>query len=153
MLVEVKGPFLGKATVCDPILRSLPEWFGIESANLQYIQDIEVMPTFLAFIEGKIMGFLTLKRHNEYSEEIHVMGVTPNVHRKGIGRALLSRTEEHLKRQRVEYIQVKTLSSRHPDSNYALTRKFFLALGFRPLEEFTSLWDEDNPALLMVKRL
>jgi GNAT superfamily N-acetyltransferase len=149
----VKGPFFGKSSVCEPILCSLPQWFGIEEANEQYIKDIEVLPTFLAFIDDKVVGFLTLKQHNEYAAEIHIMGVFPEVHRKGIGRVLLIKAEEFLNQKGIEYLQVKTLSSSHPDRHYAQTRDFYFAMGFRPLEEFKELWNEENPCLLMVKGL
>ena len=151
MEVTVEGPFLGKSFVCEPILCSLPQWFGIEEANAQYIRDIEVLPTFIALVDDDVIGFLTLKQHNEYSAEIHVMGVTPRLHRKGVGRALLTRVEEYLQGQGVEYLQVKTLSDTHPDAAYARTRAFYMAVGFRPLEEFKTLWNEENPCLLMVK--
>lgn len=41
----------------------------------------------------------------------------------------------------------------NPDQNYERTRRFYLAAGFTPLEEFPDLWDERNPCLLMVKSL
>ena len=151
--INIEGPSLGMSSACEPILRSLPQWFGIETANQQYIKDIEVMPTFVATIESNVAGFLTLKRHNKYTEEIYVMGVRRSLQRKGIGTALLEAAEEYLKRKKIEYLQVKTLSSKHPDLNYAKTRAFYLSAGFRPLEEFSSLWDEQSPALVMVKRL
>jgi len=153
MKIIVKGPFLGKSAVCEPILRSLPQWFGMEQSNIQYLKDIEVLPTFLAFIDGKAAGFLTVKQHNEYAAEIHIIGVHPELHRKGVGRALIAKAENYLQQQGIEYLQVKTLGSSHPDKNYAKTRAFYLAIGFRPLEEFKELWDEENPCLLMVKSL
>lgn len=125
----------------------------MEQANKQYIKDIEVLPTFLAFMDKKVIGFLTLKQHNEYATEIHVMGVYPEAHRKGIGHALLIKAEKFLERKGVEYLQVKTLSSSHPDKHYARTRAFYFAMGFRPLEEFKALCNEENPCLLMVKNL
>jgi GNAT superfamily N-acetyltransferase len=153
MIIEIQGPFLGKAPVCEPILRSLPLWFGIEASNRQYIRDINAMPTFIGVINDEASGFLTLKRHNKYSEEIDIMAVKPNMHRKGIGIALLSKAEEYLNQNGVEYLQVKTLSSKHADTNYASTRAFYLAAGFRPLEEFSNIWGEQSPTLLLVKRL
>ena len=57
----------------------------------------------------------------------------------------------HLQGQGIEYLQVKTLSDTHPDAAYARTRAFYMAVGFRPLEEFKTLWNEENPCLLMVK--
>ncbi len=151
MAIIVKGPLLGKSSVCEPILRSLPEWFGMEQSNIQYIKDVEVLPTFLAFMDDKAAGFLTLKQHNEYAAEIHIMGVLPEAHRKGIGRALLTKAEDYLKQNGIEYLQVKTLGLSHPDRHYARTRAFYFAIGFRPLEEFKGLWE--NPCLLMVKAL
>jgi hypothetical protein len=51
----------------------------------------------------------------------------------------------------VEFLQVKTLAPSKPDEGYARTRAFYLARGFRPLEEFRNLWDAENPALQMIK--
>lgn len=42
---------------------------------------------------------------------------------------------------------------RGPDPNYDKTRLFYLAEGFRPLEEFPTLWDPSNPALQLIKSL
>jgi hypothetical protein len=73
------------ASVCEPILRALPEWFGIEESNARYIKNIDVMPTLVAFVGDKAVGFLTIKEHNEYTAEILVMGVLPEVQRRGAG--------------------------------------------------------------------
>lgn len=150
---DIEEPTLGKGDVCEPILRSLPRWFGIERSIVQYVKDIDVMSTVLARADGRIVGFLTVKRHNEYSAEVHVMAVRSENHRTGIGRALLQRAEEFLRRDGVEYLQVKTLGLSRPDEQYARTRSFYLAMGFRPLEEFEELWDTENPCLLMIKKL
>jgi ribosomal protein S18 acetylase RimI-like enzyme len=152
-VIDVTGPHLDKAQVCAPILHALPEWFGIPEATAEYIQDIERLPTLLARINGHVVGFLTIKQHNPYSTEIYVMGVHPSAHRKGVGRALVEAAEKLLRGQDVEYFQVKTLSPTHPDQNYAKTRAFYQSMGFRPLEEFPTLWGEHNPCLLMIKTL
>jgi hypothetical protein len=52
----------------------------------------------------------------------------------------------------VRYLQVKTLGPSQPDEDYQKTLRFYVALGFTPLEEFRSLWPE-NPCLLLVKSL
>ncbi|MBN2149661.1 MAG: GNAT family N-acetyltransferase [Anaerolineales bacterium] len=153
MNLIVEGPCTGRSEDCAAILRLLPEWFGIEQATQQYIQDSAVLPTFLASQDGLVLGFLTLRLHTPYAAEIHVMGVRPEAHGKGVGRALLQAAEQHLRSLGVEYLQVKTLSQRHPDTNYVRTRAFYLAMGFRPLEEFPLLWGEANPCLQLVKRL
>jgi GNAT superfamily N-acetyltransferase len=139
--------------VCQPILRALPEWFGIEAATAQYVGDTAVLPTWIALADEQPVGFLTLKAHGDYAAEIQVMGVLPGHHRSGVGRALVADVEAYLGQRGVEYLQVKTLSPSHPDRNYARTRRFYLAVGFRPLEEFPDLWGEANPCLQMVKWL
>ena len=153
MDITLQGPLLGQSSVCAPILRALPEWFGIEEATRQYIRDVETMPTFLATFEDRVVGFLTFRQHSRYAAEVHVMGVHPQAHRQGVGRALIQAVEAHLQAQGIEYLQVKTLSPAHPDKNYAKTRAFYRSMGFRPLEEFPDLWGEQNPCLQMIKGL
>jgi GNAT superfamily N-acetyltransferase len=153
METVIEGPSYKKASLCEPILRSLPDWFGIEDAILQYLADIDHLPTFLALDGDQVIGFLTLKQHFPHAAEILVMGCQPDMRRKGIGRALVERGEAWLLDQGVEYLQVKTLAPSHPDPGYAKTRAFYQALGFRPLEEFKQIWDEANPCLVLVKKI
>jgi GNAT superfamily N-acetyltransferase len=148
--LEIKDPLLAQGAVCAPILAALPEWFGIPEAVEQYIGDIEGMPTLVARLDGKVVGFLSLKHHSPYAAEVHVMAVLAEYHRHGVGRALIQAAIQTLGSQSVEYLQVKTLSASHTDEGYARTRAFYLACGFRPLEEFPLLWDEANPCLQMV---
>ena len=107
----------------------------------------------LALVDDRVVGFLTIKHHGKYAAEIHAMGVHPENHRQGIGRALVDRAEEVLRQQGIEYLQVKTLSPSRPNIEYAQTRAFYAAMGFRPLEELKELWDKENPCLQMVKWL
>ena len=151
--MEVQGPLLGMSSACEPILHALPQWFGIREATEQYLRDIEELPTLVAALDGETIGFLTLREHSEHAAEIHVMAVRPGLHRHGVGRALLARAEEYLRERGIEFLQVKTLSDRHPDTSYAQTRAFYSAMGFRPLEEFPELWGPENPCLQMIKSL
>ncbi len=96
---------------------------------------------------------LSLKQHTPYSAEVYVMAVLQEAHRKGIGRTLISSAEDWLKSRGVQYLQVKTLGPSDPDEGYATTRSFYEAVGFKPLEEFKQIWDEDNPCLIMIKKL
>ena len=150
---EIEGPLLHCAYACIPILRSLPDWFGLEEAILDYERQVDELPTFLGRADGSVQGFLTLKQHNEFSAEILVMAVQPEQHRGGIGRALVEAAEAHCLSLGIEYMQVKTLGPSRPDEHYAGTRRFYAALGYRPLEEFSRIWDADNPCLILVKRI
>lgn len=153
MNFTIEGPRLGICSDCERILRALPGWFGLEAAIQNYVAATPILPTFLAKVDDEIVGFLSLKQHNPYSAEIYVMGVLPAFHHGGIGRALVENAERYAKGQHIEYIQVKTLGPSDGDPNYAKTRAFYSAVGFRPLEEFTQIWDENNPCLVMIKRI
>lgn len=153
MTFLITGPQMNTAAVCAPILRALPDWFGIEAAIRQYEAEIDHLPTFLAVTETAAAGFLSLKLHNAFSAELYVMGVVPAMQRQGMGQALVREAQFWLRMQGVDYLQVKTLGESHPDAHYAATRAFYARMGFRPLEELKQIWDENNPCLIMVKRL
>lgn len=142
-----------KSEITDQILRALPDWFGIESSIVDYVNDVKPMPFWKVTADNKTVGFLALNIHFPKSAEIHVMGIKKDYHRFGIGRALVNKAEIYLRQNNFEFLQVKTLSSTSSDKNYAKTREFYLSIGFEPLEEFKTLWDENNPCLLMIKKL
>jgi GNAT superfamily N-acetyltransferase len=149
----IEGPYFEMANLCVPILRSLPDWFGIEAAILHYATEIDNLPTLLAYESGRVVGFASLKQHTAYSAEVYVMAILSQSQRKGIGRALINRSQEWLRSHDIEYLQVKTLGPSDPDASYAKTRAFYEAMGFRALEEFRQIWDESNPCLIMVRKL
>ena len=151
--IRILKSFSQHSKVCESILRSLPQWFGIEQALIKYLEEIEKLPTLLAQVDNRYVGFLTFKRHNRYAAELYIIGIYPEYQRCGIGRTLVRHAESILRQQNIEYWQVKTLAASHPDPFYKQTRAFYLAMGFRPLEEFTQLWGKDNPCLLMIKHL
>jgi GNAT superfamily N-acetyltransferase len=151
--IAVEGPLTGKSSICEPILRALPEWFGVEEAIVRYVREIDRLPTFLVRSGDEVIGFLTLKLHNAFCAELLVMGIRREWHRHGAGRSLVRAAERYLRRQDIRYFQVKTLGPSQPNPNYARTRAFYFVMGFRPLEEIVEIWDEQNPCLVMVKYL
>lgn len=138
---------------CEKILRNLPEWFGIESSIVNYVNDIKNMKSYIAKINNEIAGFITLNFHNKYTSEIQVMAVTKEYHGQKIGSKLVKYVEEILRNEAFEYLEVKTLSDSHPDKNYEKTRGFYFSNGFRPIEEMKKLWGEGSPCLVMIKKL
>lgn len=144
----------GSAAVAEKILRALPAWFGIEESTRAYIAFADEHLTFIARNDvNEAIGFLSVEQHFSHAAEIHVMGVLPDYHRQGIGRALTEAAEDYLRGQGVQFLQVKTLSSDHPDEGYARTRRFYLGMDFIPLEVFPTLWGKGTPCLLLVKSL
>jgi GNAT superfamily N-acetyltransferase len=141
----------GSGRICRSILDALPHWFGIPASVAEYVAVADRSPSVIASIAGRDVGITTLVMHGSYAAEVYVMGVLPDHHRHGVGRAMLQAAEAWLARSGVEFLQVKTLSPAKPDDGYEGTRAFYLAYGFRPLNEFPLLWGADNPALQMVK--
>lgn len=142
-----------KRLICSDILRRLPDWFGIPEAIDEYIEESSKMPFFACYDKNTIVGFLAIKRHNIYSAEVYVMGINKIYHRKGVGRNLIEECIKWCKENNIEFLQVKTLDESHPDLNYAKTRKFYVAMGFKALECFPTLWGEHNPCLLMIMKI
>jgi GNAT superfamily N-acetyltransferase len=150
MIIEVPS---NKGAICAEILATLPLWFGLPESNAAYKRDVEHLPMFAAVENNRVLGFLALKVHTPHAVEIHVMGVRPERHRKGLGRALVTRAEAWVRAEGARFFTVKTLSSTDPDPGYAKTRAFYASMGFVEIEEFGTLWNPENPAVMLAKYL
>jgi len=149
---EVKESQL-KMDITDKVLRALPEWFGIERTLAIYVKSSADFPFWAVFDKGMPIGFLALKPHNSLHAEIYVMGILREYHRSSIGRGLFNTFQNYCINNGYRYISVKTLDYSSDDINYPKTRKFYEAMGFQPFEVLKTLWDEDNPCLIMIKDL
>lgn len=137
---------------CEAILRSLNQWFGQEEANNKYAKDIRILDTYVALIEGNIVGYFTIKYLTKFSAEIHLLGIYEQYHRKRIGTKLLQFIEKKLSQSGVEYLKVETLSDKSLDPFYAKTRAFYYKNGFVDLQEIT-YWGKDNPGIILIKKI
>ena len=144
---------VGSGAICRQILEPLPGWFGIPESVADYVAGSDRLPTVIASVGDKDIGILTWFVRTPFAAEVYVMGVLPELHRQGIGRQLLDHVENSLANDGIEFLQVKTLSHSKPDDEYDRTRASYSACGFRALEEFPNLWDIENPALQMIKRI
>ena len=142
-----------KARICSSTLLALPDWFGIESAFLEYVEEVQGQVFYAAFDADKAIGFAAIKPHSAYAAEVSVMGILPSLHRQGIGQKLIAACETYAQAHKFEFLSVKTVDESADDDSYAKTRAFYRAQGFKPLEVFPTLWDENNPCLIMVKTL
>jgi len=142
-----------KSAICNAILRELPEWFDIESAIVDYVEQAQTMPFYAAFDDNMPVGFVAIKVHNRYTAEVYVMGIQETHHRAGIGKRLIAQCEAYCSKNKIEFLTVKTLADLAESKEYERTRLFYEAVGFRPLEIFPLLWDESNPCLFMAKSI
>ncbi len=141
------------AEVAEKVMRALPQWFELEEPLLEYVEAARTLPTFVAVEQSVDVGFLTLEAHTPEAAEIVAMGVLPDRHRHGIGRALVEAAVEYTRSRDVRLLQVKTLGPSHPSTHYARTRAFYESMGFLPLEETNAFWGADNPCLILVRPL
>jgi ribosomal protein S18 acetylase RimI-like enzyme len=153
MAAKIIGPITGVQADCERILRTLPDWFGIEASLKMYAENTNTLPTFVAQENGVAIGYLSLRQHFAYSWEIDSIGVENQARNQGLGRALLAAAEAWLITQDAIFLQVKTLSEKRPDAAYAQTREFYAAVGFERVEEFPTLWGERLPVLQLMKVL
>lgn len=151
--MKIIGPELNEAAACEAVLRSLPQWFGIEDALQMYARDSARLPTFAVVDDGAIVGFLALRQHFAAAWEVHCVAVRAEARNRGLGRALFAHSEAWLLQRGARVLQVKTIAEARPDPNYAQTRAFYARLGFEPLEVFPELWHPRNPCLQLVKWL
>ncbi|MFW5904490.1 MAG: GNAT family N-acetyltransferase [Candidatus Saliniplasma sp.] len=149
---EEKDPEL-KSKICEDILHSLPDHFGIESTNKVYIHNVKNKYFVSVWVGRTVIGFTAVKEHNEFTSEIYVIGILEEFQGRGIGKKLIEKAEDNLREKGKKYLTVKTLGPSHPDEGYEKTRSFYRSAGFVPLEEFITLWDENNPCLYMVKSI
>lgn len=138
-----------KKKLCEKILRDLPEWFGIEEAIVNYIEESAEQ----VMIAYDSVGFVSLEETSHIAMDMHVLGVLKANHGHKIGKALIEAAESYAIQKGKSYMTVKTLSDKHPDINYKKTREFYKYMGYKALEEFPTLWGESNPCLYMIKSL
>ncbi len=138
----------------ERLLRSLPDWFGIEHAVRQYVEDARTKPTYLAVDNdtSEVIGALLITRHFPESAEMHLLAVDPAQHRRGIGSALARQFEDDMRADGARLLEVKSLGPSLPDESYGRTLAFYRAIGYLPLEELLAFWDEE-PCLILVKPL
>ena len=138
-----------RAAIARQVLEKLPEWFGIPESREAYIRESCTQPFWVDIEDGAVRGFLALKETSPHTAELAVMGVLPQYHRKGIGRALFKAFLQYAQAAGYAFLQVKTVRE-GCYASYDRTNAFYKSLGFRELECFPTLWDEENPCQIYV---
>ncbi len=141
-----------KENIAREVLLDLPEWFGLPESTENYIQESQEKPFLASFSNDELVGFIVLGASSPDCSEIFVMGVKKKFHHHGAGRELNQAYEDLAKSLGYTYTQVKTVQSGHYN-DYDITNKFYKALGYKELEVFPDLWDENNPCQIYVKYL
>jgi GNAT superfamily N-acetyltransferase len=138
-----------RSGMSDVIIKALPEWFGEQGDNQNYIDHVRGKDAFAAYVKDEGVGLIALKYHFDTTAEIWWLGLHPHHHNKGIGTMLFERAREHALSKGCRHIIVNTVSDRSPDMHYAKTRDFYFKQGFRALFEFNE-HDHPNPMMCMI---
>ena len=141
-----------KRAIARKVLENLTEWFEIKESREGYIHDCADWTFLAAKDDDRIMGFLCLKKTGNATVELAVMGVMKEYHRNGVGRELVEKAKEVAKAAGYEFMQVKTVKMGMYE-DYNRTNLFYMSCGFKELEVFPLLWDEDNPCQIYVMSL
>lgn len=143
-----------KSACTRQVLESLPDWFGNPEGLEEYCEKVKSLPLWAALDDaGAPLGILAVTVHYGRTGDIVVMGVKPGLHRQGVGRALYQAAEAYFIGQGCQYAMVKTLSDIADYAPYESTRRFYRGMGFEPLVTLREMWDEENPCLIMLKKL
>ncbi len=142
-----------KTSITNNILRKLPDWFGIEKSIIEYAEGTKDKIFYAAYDKDDILGLLSIELNNKYTAEIYVIGVLEDYHRNGIGRNLILKAEQDLRKDNYRFLMVKTLGESYDYEPYHRTRGFYNRIGFYPIFETNKIWDEDNPCLIMIKNI
>ncbi|MBR6338041.1 MAG: GNAT family N-acetyltransferase [Ruminococcus sp.] len=151
MIVTINDPNEKRAAARE-VLEDLTQWFEVEESREGFIRDCADQFFLAAEDNGKIIGFLCLKKTGNATVELAVMGVMKKHHRNGVGRELVEKAKEAAKAQGYEFMQVKTVKMGMYD-DYDRTNRFYISCGFKELEVFPTLWDEANPCQVYVMYL
>jgi GNAT superfamily N-acetyltransferase len=144
------------APACDDVIRSLPYHFGDPDGQRECAEAVRTSPGLVATRDDRVVGFLTITHHFPATSEISWMAVHADHRGQGIGRALIGRLADQLRREGRRLLLVTTLSSLEAEpgvaDGYNRTRAFYRSVGFIPARELPNLWP-NHPALLLAMPL
>lgn len=123
------------------LARNLPDWFNAQGL-VQMAQDVRSHQGVVAVEAGRLVGFATWHVMDSETADLSWLGVAKEVHRKGIGSALVRLVLSRLRTEGIRYLEVSTVADSVDDEPYANTRKFYRAMGFRDLRVDPSFWGE-----------
>ena len=144
------------APACDDVIRSPPYHFGDPDGQRECAEAVRTSPGLVAIRDDRVGGFLTIPHHFPATSEISWMAVHADHRGQGIGRALIGRLADQLRREGGRLLLVTTLSSLAAEPGVAdgdnRTRAFYRSVGFIPARELPNLWP-NHPALLLAMPL
>jgi tRNA pseudouridine38-40 synthase len=125
------------------VLRALGAWFNDESVRT-LAREIRFHAGYVAIAGQRVVGFLAFNVM-EGAAQIQWMGLAPEYQRKGIGRKLVNKTIDDLKRAGLKEVFVHTLGDSVEYEPYAQTRAFWRTMEFiehQRIRQENPAWEE-----------
>lgn len=129
-----------------------PTWFK-EPALEEIARAVRDQGGYVALANGVPVGFATYKLNgDDVTAELTWIGVGSDFHRKGVGRRLVRAIEQEVSRRGFKTLQVFTVAATVNYEPYALTRKFYHAIGFTNARVEPKGFASGDDKLLLRKR-
>jgi len=130
-----------------------PKWFN-ELGLKQIAKDLQTEQGLIALDEDRVVGFLTYcTDETRKTAELSWIGVRPDLHMRGIGRALVGALEETLTEQGFTSLEVSTVAPTIDYEPYARTRSFYYSVGFADVRIDRGWFGSGDDRLLLRKTL
>ncbi len=127
-------------------------YFEDAESNKKYIDESEKNYVFAYKENNDYVGFAMIKECSKQSLELALMGIVLNMQSKGIGTYLLDEVKKFAVKQGFEFLFVKTVKEGVYEE-YDKTNKFYQKMGFKILDYFPDMWDENNPCVIYIMSL
>lgn len=104
-------------------------WEARQETDVASLLDSEPETIWLASDETTLAGFVGVRLHPEdQMGEIHILAVSPDKQRRGIGRALVDFAERTIRERGMKMVMVETVG----DTGHMPARLAYEAFGYRP---------------------
>lgn len=136
------------------IAESLTDFFNKEGLATLSV-DLENHELLGAFVDEKLVGFITLRKTDVSSIEISWLAVQRDFQGLGIGSKLVKNTLDEFSKKGFQICYVKTLAETVENEGYEKTRRFYKHLGFNTLEIIDPYpeWSAGNPCQILAAAL
>ena len=138
----------------ESIARALsPKWFT-DSAVQEIVHAVRNERGFVAISNSRSLGFATCRERSDgVTADLTWIGVHPDFHRRGVGRSLIEAVELEFGKRGFKALEVCTVAGTVDYEPYALTRKFYSAMGFAEMEIVPGGFPSGDDKLLLTKHI
>lgn len=103
-------------------------WQARQVADVASLLDNEPENIWLALQDGDLAGFVGLRLHpDDQMGEIHIIAVSPDRQRQGIGTALMDFAEQHVRGAGMTMVMVETVG----DTGHEPARRAYESFGYK----------------------